>query len=168
MKLMKQIGLTLMISLTALFGGETLQVGDKAPDFNLMGDDSVNHQLADYRGKIVVVYFYPKDDTPGCIKEACAFRDQYSEFEKLGVPVLGISYDGRDSHIAFKKKYDLPFTLLTDADKSVSAAYGVQGMFSASRETFIVGKDGKIVKIYPQVSVSEHAGEILKDLAEMK
>lgn len=165
---MKKIGITLMIGLATLFGGETLQVGDKAPDFKLLGDDGVFHQLSDYLGQTVVVYFYPKDDTPGCTKEACAFRDEYAQFEKLGIPVLGISYDDRDSHLAFKKKYDLPFVLLSDEDKSVSAAYGTKGIFMASRETFIVGKDGKIVKIYPKVSVSEHAADILKDLADLK
>lgn len=157
-----------MIGLGTLFGGENLQIGDGAPDFNLPGDDGKMHRLSDYRGQMVVVYFYPKDDSPGCTKEACAFRDSYNEFEKRNITVLGISYDDRESHIAFKEKYDLPFTLLSDTDKSVSEAYGTKGLLMISRKTFIVDKDGKIVKIYPKVSVSEHAETILADLAELK
>ena len=165
---MKTIGILLLIGLTTLFGGEKLQVGDKAPDFKLLGDDGKMHQLSDYQGQTVVLYFYPKDETPGCTKEACSFRDNYADFEKMGIPVLGISYDDRESHIEFKKKYNLPFTLLSDTDKSASEAYGTKGWLVASRETFIVGPDGKIVKIYPKVSVSEHAADILKDLADLK
>ena len=165
---MRKLGIIFMIGLATLFGGEKLQVGDKAPEFKLLGDDGKIHQLSDYRGELVVVYFYPKDETPGCTREACSFRDNYAEFKKLGIPVLGISYDDRESHIAFKKKYDLPFTLLSDTDKSASEAYGTKGLFMASRETFIIGKDGKIEKIYPKVSVSEHAETILADLAALK
>lgn len=157
-----------MIGLGALFGSERLQVGDPAPEFNLPGDDGKMHRLSDYRGQTVVVYFYPKDDTPGCTQEACSFRDSFSEFEKLGVVVLGISYDDRESHIAFKEKHNLPFTLLSDTDKAASKAYGTKGLFMAARKTFIVNGEGKIVKIYPEVSVSEHAETILADLAALK
>lgn len=165
---MLKTGIFLMIAAVALWGGERLQEGDPAPDFNLMGDDGRMHQLSDYRGQIVVVYFYPKDDTPGCTTEACAFRDLYEEFEKRSIIVFGISYDDRESHIAFKQKHDLPFTLLSDTDKSASKAYGTKGLFMASRKTFIVDEAGKIAKIYPKVSVSEHAETILADLAKLK
>ncbi|MCF7796341.1 MAG: peroxiredoxin [Lentisphaeria bacterium] len=165
---MLKTGLTLIIGIGVLLGGDGLKIGDPAPDFNLPGDDGKMYRLSDYQGQMVVVYFYPKDDTPGCTTEACAFRDSFSEFEKLGVTVFGISYDDRESHIAFKKKYDLPFTLLSDTDKSASKAYGTKGLFMASRKTFIVDEDGKIAKIYPKVSVSEHAETILADLTTLK
>ncbi|MFO8036897.1 MAG: peroxiredoxin, partial [Anaerolineales bacterium] len=104
-----------------------LEVGQPAPDFELHDQFGKPHRLADYRGKYVLLYFYPKDDTPGCTKEACSFRDDYSEYQKAGVPILGVSPDSQESHTKFSLKYDLPFTLLSDPDHSVCEAYSVWG-----------------------------------------
>ena len=160
--------MSIIFGLGALFGGVQLHIGDMAPNFKLKGDDGNMHQLTDYRGHIAIVYFYPKDETPGCTKEACSFRDNFADFQKMDIPVLGISYDDRASHVKFKEKYNLPFTLLSDTDKSVSKAYGTDGLLFASRQTFIVGKDGKILKIYPKVSPAKHSEEILSDLKAFK
>ena len=165
MKLLFVIG---MVFMAMLYGGnKVLKVGDQAPDFKLLDQNGDSHTLSDYRGQKVVVYFYPKDDTPGCTKEACGIRDHYSEFDKAKIKVFGISYDDVKSHRKFQDKYNLPFTLLADTDKSVSKLYGTSGLIFASRETFLIDEKGIIVKIYPKVSVTEHAEEILKDFTNL-
>jgi peroxiredoxin Q/BCP len=147
------------------------QVGEKAPDFDLMTDDNKQVRLRDFKGKTVVLYFYPKDDTPGCTKEACAFRDGYDQLLKMGV-LLGVSLDAVKAHQKFKQKYSLPFPLLADQDAVTSKAYGVykkKSMYGRSfwgieRTTFIIGPDGKIKMIFPRVKVDGHYQEVLEAL----
>lgn len=161
---MKRLVLSLLIfsGVNMLFAKNIeLQLGDFAPNFALADDNGVEHRLSDYRGQPVVVYFYPKDDTPGCTKEACAFRDDYASYEELGIRVFGISYDTPESHSRFKSKYDIPFTLLSDTDKSVAKSYGAAGLIFPKRVTFIIDAEGKISKVYEKVSVTTHSSEIL-------
>ena len=147
---------------------ELLNVGDTAPDFSSVDQNGKPVRLSDFKGKPVVVYFYPKDDTPGCTKEACNFRDNYSEYEKAGVKVLGISVDDPHSHKKFEEKYKLNFTLVADHEKKISENYGVLGDRNAKRVTYIIGKDGKVAHVYPKVSPDEHATEVMKKLKELK
>ena len=149
-----------------------LKEGDAAPDFSAATNDGSRVSLGDFTGKNVVLYFYPKDDTPGCTKEACAFRDQFADFGKKGAVVLGVSTDPVKSHDKFVKKYKLPFTLLADEDRKIVQAYGVWGEKTfmgrkypgTHRVTFLIGPDGCIKKIWPQVKPEEHAGEVLAAL----
>ncbi len=143
-----------------------ISVGDPAPDFSLPDENGQIHALSQYRGQKVVVYFYPKDDTPGCTKEACGIRDEFSSFEDNQIIVFGVSYDNASSHRKFKKKFDIPFHLLSDEDKSVSKLYGANGMFFPSRKTYLIGEDGKLLKIYDKVNVLNHAEDILRSFAE--
>jgi len=136
-----------------------LKEGDKAPAFTVATSGGGKISLADYRGQNVILYFYPKDDTPGCTKEACAFRDYFADFKKTGAVVLGVSPDSVKSHDKFVEKFKLPFTLLADEDKKIVEAYGVWGEKSfmgrkylgIHRVTFLIGPDGKIKKIWPLV-----------------
>lgn len=147
-----------------------LKIGDKAPDFELKDQDGESHNLSDYKTKKVVLYFYPKDDTPGCTKEACDIRDNYSALKKKAV-VLGVSADDEKSHKKFAAKYNLPFILLSDPEKKVLNLYGVwaeksfmgKRYMGIVRSTFIIDK-GKIVKIFPKVSVLGHVKEIMDSL----
>jgi len=146
-----------------------LKEGDAAPDFVLRGDDGKEYSLKDFRGKKVVLYFYPKDDTPGCTTEACGFRDVYSEMKKRNAVVLGISRDSVDSHVKFKGKYSLNFPLLADTDSEVCNAYGVlkeKNMYGRKsmgiqRSTFIIDEKGRILKIFPSVKPEGHEKEVL-------
>ena len=140
-----------------------LKIGDKAPDFTLMDQDSTEHTLSEYFGKKIVVYFYPKDDTPGCKKEACSIRDNYALFEENDIVVFGLSYDSPASHKKFAEKYDLPFTLLSDADKSVAKLYNSDGFLMAKRNSFLIDTEGNIFKIYKNVDVTSHTSNILDD-----
>ena len=151
----------------------TLQIGDPAPDFTLPDQGGTAVKLSQFKGQRVVIYFYPKDDTPGCTKEACNFRDQWGAFEKQAITVLGISKDGASSHAKFIAKYDLPFTLLSDAEPCpVAAAYGSYGLkkfmgkeyMGMMRHTFVVDAEGKIEKIYTKVKSETMADDILSDL----
>lgn len=147
----------------------------QAPDFSLPDQNNQVHRLSDYLGRWVVVYFYPKDDTPGCTKEACSFRDGREELEKNQVTVLGISADSIQSHHKFAQKHQLNFTLLSDPDKKIIKQYGSWGnktlfgrVFEGiQRNTFLINPDGKIVKEYRRVSPADHAVKILKDLKEL-
>ena len=143
-------------------------VGEAAPDFRLQDQNGEWHTLEQYRGHWVAVYFYPKDDTPGCTKEACAFRDNIFAFDKLGATILGISLDDVDSHKEFAEKYSLPFSILADTQKEVATQYGVYtkiGTFEmAKRESFLIGPDGQIVKHYSKVNPETHSEEVLADL----
>ncbi|MFM9042275.1 MAG: thioredoxin-dependent thiol peroxidase [Vulcanococcus sp.] len=150
-----------------------LQVGDVAPEFSLPDQNGDTVSLASFRGKRVVIYFYPKDDTPGCTKEACNFRDQWSSFEQHGIVVLGISKDGATSHGKFIAKYSLPFTLLSDAEPCpVAESYGSYGLkkfmgreyMGMMRHTFVVDAEGKIEKVYLKVKAETMADDILNDL----
>jgi peroxiredoxin Q/BCP len=147
----------------------TLKEGDKAPTFTVATSGGGTVSLADYKGQNVILYFYPKDDTPGCTKEACAFRDDFAAFKRKGAVLLGVSPDSVKSHDKFVTKFKLPFTLLADEDKSIVQAYGVWGekvfmgrkYLGVYRVTFLIGPDGRIKKIWPKVKPEEHAAEVL-------
>jgi peroxiredoxin Q/BCP len=149
-----------------------LKEGGVAPAFSAATNGGGNISLADFKGKNVILYFYPRDDTPGCTKEACAFRDQFADFRKKGAVVLGVSTDPVKSHDKFAEKFKLPFKLLADEDKKIVEAYGVWGEKSfmgrkylgTHRVTFLIGPDGRIKKIWPQVRPEEHAAEVLAAL----
>jgi peroxiredoxin Q/BCP len=149
-----------------------LKEGDKAPMFTVATSGGGKISLADYLGKQVILYFYPRDDTSGCTKEACAFRDHFADFKKKGAVVFGVSPDPVKSHDKFVEKFKLPFTLLADEDKKIVQAYGVWGEKSfmgrkylgVFRVTFLIGPDGKIKKIWPAVKPEEHAAEVLAAL----
>lgn len=147
-----------------------LSDGDSAPDFELLDQSGDPIRLSDYRGQRVVLYFYPKADTPGCTKEACSFRDVYDEFEDRGLAVLGVSTDSVEDLAAFAEKYDLPFRLLADPDGTVAEAYDSLGSVGngkiAARNTFIIDEDGRIAAVYEHVSPEAHAEEILNDAVE--
>jgi peroxiredoxin Q/BCP len=142
-----------------------LKEGDAAPDFTLKNQDGADVTLSTvWKKAFVVLYFYPMDDTPGCKKQACFFRDLNQEFKQAGAEILGVSVDDVGSHKKFQEKYNLPFTLLADPDKKVVELYGVKStmMFGkAKRVTFVIGRDGMIKKIYPDVDVSLHSQEVL-------
>lgn len=147
-----------------------LKTGMKAPDFELKDDEGKVHKLSDYRGQTIVVYFYPKDNTTGCTKEACSFRDSYADFRSVDVEVIGISPDSEKSHSNFKEKYELPFTLLSDPGHKVCDAYGVWGSKKMMgreyegvyRTTFIIGPEGKIKKVFENVNPTDHSLEVLE------
>lgn len=143
-----------------------------APDFELSDETGTPRRLSDYRGKPVVLYFYPKDDTPGCTKEACSFRDDYSVYEEAGVAILGVSPDSPKSHAKFKEKYNLPFTLLADEEHQVCELYGAWGRKKfmgreydgVLRTTFVIGADGTILRVFPDVKPEGHSKEVLAAL----
>ena len=150
----------------------TLKEGDIAPDFTAATSGGGKVSLADFRGESVILYFYPRDDTPGCTKEACSFRDSFADFKKKGVAVLGVSIDPVRSHDKFVKKFKLPFPLLADEDKKIVQAYGVWGEKSfmgrkymgTHRVTFLIGPDGRIKKIWPNVKPEDHPEEVWREL----
>lgn len=149
-----------------------LKPGDNAPDFKLISDSGKEVSLKDLRGKKIVLYFYPKDDTSGCTKEACDFRDKIKLFEKRNTVIIGVSKDNTASHVKFKKKYDLPFTLLSDEDLEMLKTYGVwkeKSMYGKKymgivRSTFLIDEKGKIEKIYDNVKVDGHIDDILNTI----
>lgn len=149
-----------------------IQAGIPAPDFTLPDETGVTRKLSNYQGKPLVLYFYPKDDTPGCTTEACNFRDDYSQYEEAGVTILGVSPDTPKEHTKFKAKYGLPFTLLADEDHKVCELYGVWGLKKKMgreydgvyRTTFLIDRQGKIVKVFENVKPAEHSAEVLEAL----
>ncbi len=149
-----------------------LSVGDKAPDFSGIDDSGKKISLKDLKGKKFVLYFYPKDDTTACTAEACDFRDSFAKFKKLGVPVIGVSPDDERSHTKFKTKYELPFPLIADTDKTICNAYGVwqeKSMYGRKymgvvRSTFVIDEKGKIAAIYTKVKVKGHIADVLENL----
>jgi len=143
-----------------------VEEGKPAPDFELTTDAGERVKLSDFRGRPVVLYFYPKDDTPGCTKEARGFRDIYSEFEQRGAVVLGVSPDDEASHVRFKEKYSLPFTLLADPEHKLAEPYGVgqEGKRSYERSTFVIDADGNVARILRRVNPDRHADEVLEAL----
>jgi peroxiredoxin Q/BCP len=153
-----------------------LKEGQPAPDFTVETDKGETVSLKDFSGKRVVLYFYPKDNTPGCNMEACGFRDNMDMLEGEGAVVVGVSLDDAASHQKFRQKFDLPFTLLTDTEHEVADAFGVywqksflgKTLGSVNRATFIIGPDGKLQKVWPKVSPRGHAGEVLDWLRENK
>jgi peroxiredoxin Q/BCP len=147
----------------------TLKEGGKAPEFAAPDQDGNVVRLKDLRGKKVVLYFYPKDDTPGCTKEACAFRDAWGKFKRRGIEVLGVSLDSEKSHQKFINKYDLPFRLLADSDRKLSESYGTYGekkfmgraYMGNHRMTFLIDEKGRLKKIFSKVKPEDHAEEVL-------
>jgi thioredoxin-dependent peroxiredoxin len=152
-----------------------LSEGDPAPDFALESDAGEQVSLAGLRGKPVVLYFYPKDDTPGCTTQACGIRDAYDEFEQAGAVVLGVSPDSVARHVKFKQKYDLPFALLADPGHELAERYGVWGekkymgksYMGVSRTTFVIGPDGTVAKVFENVKPLTHADDVLATLAAL-
>jgi thioredoxin-dependent peroxiredoxin len=146
-----------------------------APDFVMQDDTGTTRRLADYRGKPVILYFYPADDTPGCTREACNFRDDYSQYEKAAVTILGVSPDTVKSHAKFKSKYHLPFPLLADEGHKVCDAYGVWGpkkmmgreYDGVLRTTFLIDANGKVARVFENVRPSEHSAEVLEALGSL-
>ena len=172
-------GIVIVVAVVALFVGlrpriaraDLLKEGQVAPPFStqMVQGDQVNAvSLADLHGRKVILYFYPKDDTPGCTKEACSFRDGFSRFQSAGFVVLGCSIDTADSHKAFIKKYSLPFPLLLDPDKTIAKEYGVENGIPIlgldKRVTYVIDENGLIAKVYPKVDPSIHSTEIIADL----
>lgn len=152
-----------------------LEEGAKAPAFTLPADDGAKVKLADFKGRPVVLYFYPKDDTPGCTREACAFRDRQAELQKLGAVVLGVSPDDTASHVKFKQKYQLNFPLLADPDHKVAEKFGAwreknmygKKTYGIVRSTFLIGPDGVIKKVWKNVKVDGHDEAVLAALKEL-
>jgi peroxiredoxin Q/BCP len=146
-----------------------LAVGTQAPEFTTTDQDGKTRSLSDFKGKKVILYFYPKDNTPGCTKEACGFRDHFSEFRQLGVEILGVSVDAEKAHRTFAQKYALPFTLLADTDKRLVEMYGVWGekrlygkkYMGTNRVTYLIDEAGKIAAVFPTVKAATHAEELL-------
>lgn len=153
----------------------TLTVGDPAPDFSLTDAEGQVYNLSDLKGQRVVLYFYPRDNTPGCTKEACGFRDRYATYQEQDVVVLGVSADDAKSHTKFITKYSLPFPLLVDDGGEVASRYGVYGLkkfmgkeyMGITRSTFIIGPDSTLEKIYLKVKAETHAETVLADLATL-
>lgn len=146
--------------------------GTLAPDFSLLDENGTEHTLSYYRGKDVILYFYPKDDTPGCTTEACNFRDDYSAYNETGVVILGVSPDSSKSHKKFKEKYQIPFSLLADTEHTVCDLYGVwakksmygREYFGVLRTTFLISKEGEIKKVFENVKPANHSKEILASI----
>lgn len=169
-----KIALLLILTLIGWAGwrawhtGVPPQAGTSAPDFRLPDQHGKLRSLSDYAGRWLVLYFYPKDDTPGCTREACAFRDGLTKLETAGAAVVGISLDTQQSHQRFADKYKLPFALLADTDGSVARQYGVLmdwGVFRmAKRMTFLIAPSGMVYKVFGQIDPNKHAGEILSEL----
>lgn len=150
----------------------TLKIGDKAPEFSLPDQEGKTHSLKDYKGKKVVLYFYPKDDTPGCTKEACNFRDDYTKIKKLGAIILGVSKDKVSSHKKFSEKYELPFPLLSDESTEMIKSYDAwkpkkfmgREFLGVVRITYIIDEKGKISHVFPQVKPDVHSKEVIAAL----
>jgi thioredoxin-dependent peroxiredoxin len=153
-----------------------ISAGTTAPDFTLQDETGMARNLSDFRGKPLVLYFYSKDDTPGCTKEACAFRDDYSAYQEAGLEILGVSPDSPNSHKKFKEKYQLPFSLLADEGHKVAGDYGVWGpkkfmgksYEGVLRTTFLIDEHGQIIRVYENVKPAEHSAEILTDLKQAR
>jgi thioredoxin-dependent peroxiredoxin len=150
----------------------TPELGSPAPSFDRESDSGEHVTLDSLRGRPVVLYFYPKDDTPGCTTQACGIRDAWGEFEKAGAVVLGVSPDGEASHAKFRQKFDLPFTLLADTEHEVADAYGVWGektyagktYMGVNRSTFVIDEDGNVARVFLDVKPAEHADQVLEAL----
>lgn len=163
----RSLMLTILLA-GVLMAGNKLNIGQTAPDFSLPDAGGKMIKLSDYRGKLVVLYFYPKDDTPGCTAEACNLRDNYEALLAQNIAILGISYDDPQSHQKFIKKYNLPFPLLSDTTKKVAEMYGAKsGLFGrlvANRITYLIDQDGKILHVFDDVDTKNHTRQILDAL----
>jgi peroxiredoxin Q/BCP len=150
------------------------EAGDRAPDFEAVDHEGHRVRLSDFRGRRVVLYFYPKDGTPGCTKEACSFRDVHADLQRAGLVVLGVSPDPPDSHRRFREKHSLPFPLLSDEDHRIAQAYGVwseknfygKKLWGVARTTFLVGPDGRVERVWRRVKPDRHGKEVLQALRE--
>jgi peroxiredoxin Q/BCP len=165
--------LAVIFGVTTLALAETPKVGSQAPDFKLQGQDGKWHSLADYRGKWVALYFYPKDDTPGCTTQACGFRDDIFAYNKEGAVILGVSVDDVSSHKEFAEKHSLPFTILADSEKKAATSYGVLKKYMgvmemARRDTFLIDPQGRIAKHYESVDPDGHSKVVLEDIKALK
>ena len=161
-----------LLAVAGLAVAGTPTVGQPAPAFKLQDQDGKWHSLSDYKGKWVALYFYPKDDTPGCTKQACAFRDNVFAFDKEGAVIVGVSVDDVESHKKFAEKHGLPFTLLADADKTVAKQYGVLRNFGvmevARRDTFLIDPQGRVAKHYESVDPEQNSKVVLEDIKVLK
>ena len=162
----------LLMGILSSTDASELEVGSPAPSFELLDQKNTSHRLKDYQGKWIVLYFYPKDDTPGCTKEACAFRDDVAVLQSLNTQVFGVSVDNTDSHAKFAKKYSLQFPLLADAGGKVAKNYGsltkIGPLKLAKRHTFIIDPNGKIARIYRKVNPTVHSGEVIDDIKQLQ
>jgi len=172
---MRLWSLSILMVLMAMFNfakADSLNIDDTAPSFELHDQIGQSHSLKGYQGQWIVLYFYPKDDTPGCTTEACAFRDEYKVISELNTQVLGVSTDSTESHAEFAEKYSLPFPLLADIDGQVAKQYGALASLGpirfAKRHTIIINPDGKIKKIYRSVNASRHSKQVIGDLKILK
>ena len=167
------ISIALILCLFLITGTSIGEVntGQTAPNFNLQDQNGEWHTLDNYKGKWVVLFFYPKDQTPGCTTEACNFRDNIFEFEKLNAQILGVSLDDVESHQAFSEKYSLPYPILADVNKECATEYGVLGKFMmmtiAKRQSFLINPEGSIVKHYKKVNPDTHTNEVIVDLKRL-
>jgi len=168
---MRLFGFTFLLALMSMLTfakADVLQLDTMAPDFTLQDQAGEAHELTDYQGQWIVLYFYPKDDTPGCTTEACAFRDEYKVLSELNTQILGVSLDSKESHADFAQKYSLPFPLLADIEGKVAEQYGALASLGpikfAKRHTVIINPEGKIKKVYRSVNASRHSQEVINDL----
>ena len=165
------IGTTLCLLLISGQSISEISTGQVAPNFNLQDQNGEWHTLDNYKGKWVVLFFYPKDQTPGCTTEACNFRDNIFEFKKLNAQILGVSVDDVESHQAFSEKYSLPYPILADVNKECATEYGVLGKFMmmtiAKRQSFLINPEGSIVKHYKKVDPDTHTKEVIVDLKQL-
>ena len=155
---MKKIFFSILLITTGL---SQLKVNTIAPNFTLTDAAGISHTLSDYQGQFVILYFYPKDNTPGCTKEACNFRDNFSQIRAQNTSILGVSWDSSEKHASFSEKYSLPFTLLSDTKGDVTKSYKAAGWFMPKRYTYIVDPFGKIIKVYTKFDISSHSEEII-------
>ncbi|MCX6797602.1 MAG: peroxiredoxin [Candidatus Falkowbacteria bacterium] len=143
-----------------------LKIGAKAPDFTAPDQIGALHKLSEYKGRWVLLYFYPRDNTPGCTAEACSLRDNFTEFKKIDAVILGVSTDSVKSHANFANKYQLPFTILADSDEKIVKAYGADGLLR--RISYLINPNGQIVQVYGSIKPNKHAAEVLRDLRVFK
>ena len=172
---MRALSLSFLMVLMTMFNfarADVLKIDTMAPSFELEDQVGKSHLLSDYQGQWVVLYFYPKDDTPGCTTEACAFRDEYKVLSALNTQVLGVSMDSTESHAEFAEKYSLPFPLLADIDGKVANQYGSLASLGpikfAKRHTIIISPEGKVKKVYRSVNATRHSQQVIKDLTRLK
>ena len=158
---MKQIIISLLL---ITIGLSQLKVNTIAPDFTLTDTNGILHTLSDYQGQFVILYFYPRDNTPGCTKQACSFRDSFSEIRAQNATILGVSWDSPTKHASFTEKYDLPFTLLSDVKGNLTETYKAAGWFMPKRYTYIIDPKGRIIEVYTKFDISSHSDSILEFL----
>jgi peroxiredoxin Q/BCP len=170
-KFIPRLAPKIIMLLCFLFLSVAMKVGDPVPDFSVLDQNKKAVRLSDFKGKLVLIFFYPKDESPGCTTEALGFKEEYSKIEKLGAVVLGVSSQGFKEHQAFIKKHELPFPLLVDIDGSLAESFGIgKHLFvgPTKRKSVLIGPDGKLVRFYEEVEPSTHAKEVLEDIEKIK